>query len=120
MSDLNELSKKIVSRRDAMRKAGVALLGLGLAGLARTKDASACCDPGTCGGHACSGSCEWNCFDQCGDLCTGGCGAECTGSCVGTCTADCWNNCVGSCYMSCYEECNGNCTYTCVGFDESW
>ena len=35
MSDLNEMSKKIVSRRDAMRKAGVALLGLGIAGIVK-------------------------------------------------------------------------------------
>jgi modification target Cys-rich repeat protein len=109
--ELTEAVNKVLSRRDAVKKAGsiaagaaIAFLGLGIAGVQHS--AEAC--PG-CGG------CTWTCRGGCRDECTGcygTCYGSCTGSCTG-CTDTCSDDCEGSCYSWCETACEGGCTGTC-------
>ena|GEM_PF-4448961 len=78
--ELGKLAGKLVSRREAIRKAGaavagagIAFLGLGLPGIGRQKQAHACCNP--------SLSCV-----PCGNICSAGCSLyDCTGGCLAIC-----------------------------------
>ena len=107
MSNENNVSKeltdavnKVLSRRDAVKKAGsiaagaaLAFLGLGLPGISQQKEAQACC--------------QWDCTGGC----EGGCGSMCDGGCASTCWEVCNNSCEG-----CAGTCRGTCESTCIGY----
>ncbi len=79
-SETSEELGKLISRREAIRKAGaaaagagIAFLGLGLPGIGRQKQAYACCNP--------SLSCV-----PCGNICSAGCSLyDCTTGCQAIC-----------------------------------
>jgi len=86
--ELTDAVNKVLSRRDAVKKAGsiaagaaLAFLGLGLPGISQQKEAKAC---GKCCQGSCGGDCEYSCS------------GDCTGSCSEYCADSCWDNCSGT------------------------
>jgi len=94
--ELTDAVSKVLSRRDAVKKAGsiaagaaLAFLGLGLPGISQQKAAIACCS-------GCGDCCERNCSENCGDDAMSGCSG-----CDGICSTSCEGACVGGCAASC-------------------
>ncbi|MDR3566075.1 MAG: Cys-Xaa-Xaa-Xaa repeat radical SAM target protein [Negativicutes bacterium] len=56
----------------------LAIVGLGLAGVAGKPPATVC---------ACGGGCGSSCSSGCGSSCSSGCGSACSGGCGNTCTS---------------------------------
>jgi len=90
--NLTDAARKVLSRREVVKKAGsitagaaLAYLGLGLCGISRQTTAS-------CGGCSCG--------TGCGTTCSGGCSTNCTG-CTGSCQGTCLNTCAGGCSATC-------------------
>jgi len=90
--NLTNAARRMLSRRDAVKKAGsitagaaLAYLGLGLCGISQQKTAAY--------NPSCTG---------CGAGCGGGCSISCTG-------------CTGSCQGACLDTCAGGCSATCMG-----
>jgi len=115
--ELTDAVNKVLSRREAVKKAGsiaagaaIAFLGLSLPGVSQQKEAKAC---GTC----CQGSCQ-GCTGGCQDGCSGGCYGECSDICQTSCTGSCKGGCEGTC-MGCTETCSDDCTETCTGCTSS-
>ena len=94
--ELTEVVNKVLSRREAVKKAGsiaagaaLAFLGLGLPGISQQKEAKGC-------GRCCQGGCQDSCYYWC-DGCTGTCYGTCEYDCGGDCTGTCLGNCEGCC-----------------------
>jgi len=91
--ELTDAVNKVLSRRDAVKKAGsiaagaaLAFLGLGMPGVAE-KNAMACC-----------GDCNVNCQGATsgpGGPCECSVCSSCLGECVGSCSGTCEGNCSG-------------------------
>jgi len=86
--ELTDAVNKVLSRRDAVKKAGsiaagaaLAFLGLGMPGISQQKEAKAC---GSCCQGSCGGNCEYSCS------------GDCTGSCSEACANNCWDSCSGT------------------------
>ena len=102
--ELADVVSKVLSRREAVKKAGsiaagaaLAFLGLNLPGISQQKSAIACCAGGGCLG---------TCVDSCGRGCALGCGNDCMYDCVYCCTGNC-EGCVITCQETCTGSCNG-------------
>jgi len=110
--ELTDAVNKVLSRRDAVKKAGsiaagaaLAFLGLGIAGVQQSAVAGGC--PGCT--IICGSSCSSDCADNCELSCTG-CSRTCWNNCVETCN-EC-TGCTGSCAEECADDCSGNCSGT--------
>jgi hypothetical protein len=89
--ELADVTSKILSRRDAVKKAGsiaagaaLAFLGLGVPGVSQQKETLACCGIGGCSGTCscgCYDGCNYTCLDTCGGGCTEWCGCSCSDAC---------------------------------------
>jgi len=107
--ELADAVSKVLSRRDAVKKAGsiaagaaLAFLGLSMPGVSQQKEARAC-------GWCCDWSCMEGCYLSCMG-CSGSCYQTCEGSCNGcteTCRDECNNDCTASCKTSCWGTCTG-------------
>ena len=107
--ELTDAVNKVLSRRDAVKKAGsiaagaaLAFLGLGMPGISQQKSAIACCG-------SCSESCSTDCY--------GGCSTDCYGSCLDNCSNSCYGDCYGTCEGCCGPPtpCGGVCALICEG-----
>ncbi len=104
--ELTDAASKVLSRRDAVKKAGsiaagatLAFLGLNLPGISQQKEAKACIGCSGCCGSNCISSCWSSCTAECQVICdagcVGGCGSACEGVCTGGCSTDCSGSCLG-------------------------
>jgi hypothetical protein len=103
--ELTDAVSKVLSRRDAVKKAGsiaagaaIAFLGLNLPGVSQQKEALAC--------GSCTGCCGWNCTNSCWSECTYECQIICDSGCVASCGGDCVAMC-GDCTGGCVDYCTG-------------
>jgi hypothetical protein len=90
--ELTDAVNKVLSRRDAVKKAGsiaagaaLAFLGLSMPGVSHQREAKACCGRFGCFG-TCDGSCNTSCGGSCWDDCTGGCTEYCNSTCSTECS----------------------------------
>jgi len=111
--ELTDAVNKVLSRREAVKKAGsiatgtaLAFLGLNLPGISRQKLAIGDCVSG----------CNAICSDNCTGGCLFGCNTTCTGGCKGTCNTTC-TGCTGTCVGGCTSctGCTGGCSGGCTG-----
>jgi len=138
LDDLTNAKNKLISRREAIKKAGktvaatgLVFLGLGLPGIPQQKSAACESCEGTCTG-TCEGTCTGSCGTACSTSCTGSCATTCAlncddtcagychsavdaEACGGTCSGICYNTCSGGCTTACEAGCSSNCTGTCAG-----
>jgi len=140
LGDIGGNIEKVLSqpatRREFLRKTGLATLTLPMLGLlglvSKTTKAVGPNDPGC---NVCDFACQAQCRDDCDTTCQNECGSQCsvacTGSCDGSCDAmcgDCDTSC-GGCGGSCgsclggggggqggdgCEECDGSCSRNCA------
>ena len=107
IEQLTNTKRKLISRREAMKKAGGTIIGTGLIflgiGLPRIpQQKSFACD--------CERSCAGGCATDCSIVCTGNCAGSCTGTCdPESCGARCIDVCAGTCESRCDTICNTDC-----------
>ena len=106
--ELADVASKILSRREAVKKAGsiaagaaLAFLGLSLPGISQQKEARAC---GSCCQGGCQDTCQYSCEGNCEGTCSGACASDCLGTCAGGCESGCTGSCDMGCYGSCYSS----------------
>ncbi len=121
-----------LTRRDFIKRAGLALPSIALLGFGSLAEGSplgqgagndtgpTAAGTGKAGALApqksgCNWACAGSCAGQCGGKCSYGCDGSCRGSCYQTCTGSCQNTCRGSCSQNCGSGCSGTCTKGCTG-----